>query len=83
VAEIGQPELISELRAHPSAVVWIKTSRKSGSPEGVAAYMAETIDFLDREYVVMGEDFWMSPELAERCPVTPGKIPFIQDTDLP
>ncbi len=67
VAEIGQVELIADLREHPSAVVWINTARKSGAPDGVAAYMADTIKFLDEEYFIIGDDFWMSPELAEIC----------------
>ena len=67
VAEIGQTELIAELRDHPSSVVWINTARKSGSPDGVAAYMSDTIKFLDEEYFTIGDDFWMSPELAEIC----------------
>jgi hypothetical protein len=67
VAEIGQTELIAELREHPSAVVWINTARKSGAPDGVAAYMADTIKFLDEEYFIIGDDFWMSPELADIC----------------
>ena len=74
VAEIGQAELIAELRGHPAAVVWINTARKSGSPDGVAAYMADTIKFLDEEYFIIGDDFWMSPELAEICEPSKAQI---------
>ena len=74
VAEIGQTELIAELREHPAAVVWINTARKSGSPDGVAAYMADTIKFLDEEYFIIGDDFWMSPELAEICEPSEAQI---------
>jgi hypothetical protein len=51
VAEIGQQELIHELSRNPSAVVWINTARKEGSPDAPAAYMADTIDFLNKSYV--------------------------------
>jgi hypothetical protein len=74
VAEIGQVELIAELREHPAAVVWINTARKSGSPDGVAAYMADTIKFLDGEFFIIGDDFWMSPELAEICEPSEAQI---------
>ncbi len=68
VAEIGQQELIEELRANPAAFVWINTNRKSGSPDSVVVYMADALEFLDAEYVSPSEDLWMSPELAARCP---------------
>jgi hypothetical protein len=70
VAEIGQQELIHELKRNPSAVVWINTNRKAGSPDGVAAYMADTIDFLNKEYVQVRADLWMSPELTDSCAVS-------------
>jgi hypothetical protein len=70
VAEIGQEELIHELKRNPSAVVWINTNRKAGSPDGVATYMADTIDFLNQEYVQVRGDLWMSPELTESCAVS-------------
>jgi len=74
VAEIAQAELIAELREHPAAVVWINTARKSGSPDGVAAYMADTIKFLGDEYFIIGDDFWISPELAEICELSEAQI---------
>jgi len=79
VAEIGKEELITELKANPAAVVWINTGRKSGEPDSPAVYMAEVIDFLNEEYFVLGQDFWLSPELAERCGVEPGKTPFTDE----
>lgn len=81
VAEVGQQELISELMSNPSAVVTINTNRKAGSPDGPAAYMADTIRFLNESYVVIGEDYWMSPELAELCGFDPGHTPFIEDEE--
>jgi len=81
VAEVGQEELINELRNNPSAVVTINTARKAGSPDGPAAYMADTITFLNESYVVIGDDFWMSPELAEICGFDPGLTPIIEDDE--
>ncbi|MCK4975643.1 MAG: hypothetical protein KAS36_01775 [Anaerolineales bacterium] len=81
VAEVGQQELIAELRENPSAVVTINTNRKAGSPDGPAAYMADTIEFLNEAYVVIGEDYWMSPELAELCSFDPRRTPFIEDDE--
>jgi hypothetical protein len=74
VAEIGQQELIQELSRNPSAVVWINTSRKEGSPNAPAAYMADTIEFLNKSYVSVGKDLWMSPRLARGCLASRGKI---------
>lgn len=77
VAEIGQDELIGELKDNPAAVVWIRVERGAGSPDGVAAYMADTIKFLDEVYpIVLNNAIWMSPELAEKCPIVPGETPF-------
>lgn len=73
VAEIGQAELIDELKRNPSAVVWINTNRKADSPEGVATYMAPTIDFLNREYTSIGGGLWMSPDLAKSCSFSAGQ----------
>ena len=82
VAEIGQDELIAELRDHPSAIMWIKVERGAGAPDGVAAYMKDTIDFLNNEYqIVLKDAIWMSPELAEKCPLIPGETPFLQNVD--
>ena len=67
--------------AFPSAVVTINTNRKAGSPDGPAVYMADTIEFLNEAYVVIGEDYWMSPELAELCSFDPGRTPFIEDDE--
>lgn len=69
VAEVGQEQLIEELREHPSAVIWIQQGRKRDSPEGVAVYMADTIEFLNENYVRFRGNYWMSPELAEICAV--------------
>ena len=49
--------------------------RKRDSPEGVAVYMADTVDFLNEEYVRYRGNYWMSPELAEICSVDPIEIP--------
>ncbi len=82
VAEIGQDELIAELRDHPSAIMWIRVERGAGAPDGVAAYMKDTIDFLNNEYrIVLKDAIWMSPELAEKCPLIPGETPFLQNVD--
>jgi hypothetical protein len=81
VAEVGQEELINELRNHPSAVVTINTARKADSPDGPAAYMADTIQFLNESYVFVGVDFWMSPELAEICGLDPASTPSIEDDE--
>jgi hypothetical protein len=75
VAEIGQRELIQELSRNPSAVVWINTARKEGSPDAPAAYMADTIEFLNKSYISIGKDLWMSPGLAQGCLASQGKIP--------
>jgi hypothetical protein len=75
IAEIGQHELIQELSRNPSAVVWINTARKEGSPDAPTAYMADTIDFLNKSYVSVGKDLWMSPGLARGCLASRGKIP--------
>jgi hypothetical protein len=77
VAEIGQQELIATLRSNPAAVVWINVERGAGNPNAVATYMADTISFLNKEYVALGDDFWISPDLARRCGVSPGQPPFI------
>lgn len=82
VAEVGNPELIEELRANPSAFVWINTARKSDSPEGVATYMADVIEFLNEEYVVVGVDYWMSPNLAEHCSAAPLEAPLIEENEV-
>jgi len=77
VAEIGQDDLIAELRDHTSAIIWIRVERGAGSPGGVAAYMSDTIDFLNKDYqIVLKDAIWMSPELAEKCPLIPGETPF-------
>jgi hypothetical protein len=77
VAEIGQQELIATLRSNPAAVVWINVERGAGNPNAVATYMADTISFLNKEYVTLGDDFWISPDLARRCGVSPGQSPFV------
>jgi hypothetical protein len=43
--------------------------------------MADTIQFLNEEYVPLGETMWISPELAEKCAsqtigLDPSKDPF-------
>jgi hypothetical protein len=76
VAEIGKDELIAELKANPSAIVWINTGRKSGEPDAPAVYMADVIDFLNREYFVLGQDIWLSPELAKHCNISPETLPI-------
>jgi hypothetical protein len=82
VAEIGQDDLITELRDHTSAIIWIRVERGAGSPVGVAAYMVDTIEFLNNEYqIVLKDAIWMSPELAEKCPLIPGETPFLQNVD--
>jgi hypothetical protein len=81
VAEVGQQELIAELRENPSAVVNININRKAGSPDGPAAYMADTIEFLNETYFIIGDAFWMSPELAELCSFDPEHTPFIEDDE--
>lgn len=78
VAEIGQQELIDELRQNPAAVILINTSRKEGTPEGVTTYLADTIRFLNRNYVYWGENKWMSPQLANLCSVKPVQNPLLQ-----
>jgi hypothetical protein len=68
VAEIGQKRLISELRANESAVVWINTNRKLGAPDSPVVYMAETLSFLNENYIPVSEDLWVSPQLFQSCP---------------
>jgi hypothetical protein len=79
VAETGQDELIQTLSEHQSAVVWIQQGRKRDSPDGVANYMADTIDFLNESYVRYRGNYWMSPELAKICSVEPIEIPVDPD----
>ena len=79
VAETGQDELIQTLSEHHSAVVWIQQGRKRDSPDGVANYMADTIEFLNKNYVRYRGNYWMSPELAEICSVEPVEIPVDPD----
>jgi hypothetical protein len=43
----------------------INTSRKAGTPQGDTAYLADTIRFLNQDYVYWGENKWMSPQLAK------------------
>ena len=79
VAEIGQDDLIAELKDHNSAVIWIRVERGAGSPDSVAAFMADSIEFLNNEYqIVLKDAIWISPELAEKCPLIPGKTPFTE-----
>jgi hypothetical protein len=78
VAEIGQQELIDELKHNPAALILINTSRKEGTPQGVTTYLAETIRFLNQDYVYLGANKWMSPQLASLCSVTPGQDSPIQ-----
>jgi hypothetical protein len=76
VAEIGQNELIAELKDNPVSIVWLNLRRKAGTPEAVTAYMADTVEFLREEYVELGSGIWMSPHLAKNCPVYPQRNPF-------
>jgi hypothetical protein len=76
VAEIGQDELISDLRNNPSAIVWVNVDRGSTEENSAARYLADTIAFLDEEYVTLADEFWMSPELAQRCPPDDKVVPF-------
>jgi hypothetical protein len=78
VAEIGQQKLIDELKHNPAAVIMINTSRKEGTPQGVTSYLAETIRFLNQDYVYLGKNKWMSPQIASLCSVTPGQDSSIQ-----
>ena len=80
VAEIGQQELIDELKQNPAAVILINTSRKAGTPQGVTTYMADTIRFLNQDYVYWGVNKWMSPQLAKLCSVKPVQNPPIPAT---
>lgn len=78
VAEVGQQELINELKHNPAAVIMINTSRKEGTPQGVTSYLAETIQFLNQDYVYLGENKWMSPQIANLCSVKLGQDSSIQ-----
>jgi hypothetical protein len=78
VAEIGQQELIDELRQNPAAVILINTSRKAGKPQAVTTYLADTIQFLNQNYVYWDANKWMSPQLASLCSVKPVQNPANQ-----
>jgi hypothetical protein len=58
----------------------INTSRKAGTPQGDTAYLADTIRFLNQDYVYWGENNWMSPQLAKLCSVKPVQNPPIPAT---
>jgi hypothetical protein len=79
VADVGQETLIQELSQNPVSLVWINTARKAGSGEGAGVYMADTLEFLAQEYINIGPDIWMSPQLAENCSFDPAQVPFLSD----
>jgi hypothetical protein len=81
VAEIGQQELINELKHNPAAIILINTSRKAGTPRDVTTYLADTIQFLNQDYVSVGPNKWMSPQLASLCSVKLEQVPPIQIDD--
>jgi hypothetical protein len=80
VAEIGQQELIDELRQNSAAVILINTSRKAGTPQGITTYLANTIQFLNQNCVYWDVNKWMSPQLASLCSVKPIQNPAISDS---
>jgi hypothetical protein len=69
VAETGQQEWFDALRQNPAAVILINTSRKAGTPQGITTYLADTIQFLNQNYVYWDVNKWMSPQLASLCSV--------------
>jgi hypothetical protein len=69
VAEISQQEIISALNHNPSAVVWLNRRKGNQSLYPPTDYLKNLIGFLDRSYIYLGDDYWMSPELAARCSV--------------
>jgi hypothetical protein len=81
VAEIGQQELIDRLRSDPPVVVWINVERGGGKPGSVSTYMADTIRFLNENYILVDNGLWVSPELSRRCGISPGQSPFNLDED--
>jgi hypothetical protein len=81
VAEIGQQEVIDHLRSDPPVVVWINVDRGAGTTGGVSTYMADTIQYLNDNYILVDNGLWVSPELARRCGIRPGQSPFNLDED--
>jgi len=81
VAEVGQQEMISELRNNPGVVVWLRTGRGAGD-NAAAVYLRDTINFLNEEYVFVSTDIWMSPDLAARCGIVPSETQFTQPDDV-
>ncbi len=81
VAEIGQQEVIDHLRSDPPVVVWINVERGAGTPGGVSTYMADTIQYLNDNYILVDAGLWVSPELSRRCGISPGQSPFNLEQD--
>jgi hypothetical protein len=67
VAEIGQQEIIAVLRQKSFVVVWLNREKKSDTPYGLTTYLTDLIRFMEESYVYLGDDFWISPNLAAQC----------------
>jgi hypothetical protein len=75
VAQIALPELISELRVHPSAVVVIKTTKQVWEVYPANVYLAPLIEFLNQNYQTMGRTLWKSREISGSCDASPPQLP--------
>jgi hypothetical protein len=71
IAQIALPDVIAELKNHPSAVVQVKTERQMWQKYPVKVFLADLILYLNQNYIKINESLWMSPELALRCGAAP------------
>jgi len=70
VAEIGEGEAISDLRERPVLVRIDRDQSIWGNP--VEQYLGEFLDYLDKNYIPIGSNYYISPELLRICPEDSG-----------
>lgn len=72
VADIGQEELISDLKSRPALIQLRKEEVIWGIP--VQTYLKDLITFLDDQYIEIEPGVYISPEIRKHCEQS-GKIP--------